>query len=121
MAIILNDIVLPDDLDWVDQYWVARIETGKYTLSGAYVVFSATRQAGRPITLRGGEDYAWIDESTFDALIALAELGQNMTLQIDDQVFTVRFRYDDEPIYASRIGPGPWMNNVLLKFVTVEV
>lgn len=54
----LNDgavIRLPDDLLWVDEHaWTPGVASVSYLLTGALLVESAIRQAGRPITLVGG-------------------------------------------------------------------
>lgn len=51
MAIILDTVELPDDLAWPDRYsWQAVDVSVEYSLTGAAIIQSAEKQAGRPIT-----------------------------------------------------------------------
>jgi hypothetical protein len=44
-------LVLPDDLLWTDEHaWTPAVAAVSYLLTGALLVESAARQAGRPIT-----------------------------------------------------------------------
>jgi len=90
--ITLGNIALPADLHWVDEFdWMAIEQSEDYTLTGALVVQTGTRHAGRPITLSG--DWAWVTRSTVKALQALADTGQSMLLTLaDSRSFTTRFR-----------------------------
>jgi hypothetical protein len=55
-----DTVVLPDDLLWVDEFDWARVEQrSEHTISGALLIEAAARQAGQPITLQAGADYAW--------------------------------------------------------------
>ena len=43
---------LPDDLLWSDEHaWSPAVANASYLITGALLIQSATRQAGRPITL----------------------------------------------------------------------
>ena len=43
---------LPDDLLWSDEHaWSPAVASTSYLITGALLIQSATRQAGRPITL----------------------------------------------------------------------
>ena len=45
---------LPDDLLWADEHaWSPAVASTSYLITGALLIQSATRQAGRPITLVG--------------------------------------------------------------------
>lgn len=56
---------LPDDMLWADEFdWRPVVQNTQYTVTGALVVEAAAKQAGRPITLQGGADYAWMPRST---------------------------------------------------------
>lgn len=53
-------VTLPDALDWADEFaWSPVEQTSVYTTTGALLIESALKQAGRPITLEGGEDRTW--------------------------------------------------------------
>ncbi len=57
---LLDTVQLPRGLVWVDEFAWRPVESStEYTLSGALVIDSATRLAGRPITLQGSEDAGW--------------------------------------------------------------
>lgn len=126
MAITLTynttTIELPEDLQWVDEHdWVTVREDVQYTLTGSVVITTNKVQAGRPITLQGGDDYAWINEDAISSIRALAEADATMTLTINDRSFRVRFRYGDGAISATRIFPGiEWFNNVIIRLREVQ-
>lgn len=78
-------IALDDQLHWTDEYaWRPVEQRQQYTLTGALVVESALKQAGRPVTLAGDRSRAWLPRSTVEQLRA-AEL-------LDGQVFTLVYR-----------------------------
>ncbi len=68
-------LTLPDDLLWADEHaWTPAVASTTYLITGALLVQSATRQAGRPITLVGPSDMAWVTRATVAALHAWAAL-----------------------------------------------
>lgn len=104
--ITLGTVSLPPDLQWSDEFsWVALGMTAKVTLTGAEIVQSGSLQAGRPITLQGGMDFAWLDYATVEALRALATAaGAVYTLTLADaRTFQVRFRGEDTPVEATPV------------------
>jgi len=102
-----NDtLLLPDDLLWVDEHaWTAATANVEYLLTGALLIESAARQAGRPITLVGAPDMAWVRRSTVDRLHALAHLPQQMLRLAfaDGRTFGVMFRHADGAIEAEPV------------------
>lgn len=53
-------VQLPDDMTWPDEFtWQQVEQSSEYTTTGALVLDSSVKQAGRPITLQGSETYAW--------------------------------------------------------------
>lgn len=101
----LATVTLPD-LIWGDEFdWTPVEQSADYTLTGALIIETAVRQAGRPITLMGGEEYGWTDRATVLALAALvAQPGLEMTLTLDDaREFQVVFRQDDKPMDAGPV------------------
>jgi hypothetical protein len=80
MATTLSDgvttITLPDDFVWDDEHdWHPVEQAVDYTLTGAILVHTAIKQAGRPITLVGEEDHSWVTRSTVDALKTYADVA----------------------------------------------
>lgn len=91
MAITLSAITLPQGLVWSDEFaWSDLAQSTTYTLTGSLVVEQTTRQAGRPITLVGGRDFAWLTRAQLVALKELLDAGAPMTLTLHDhRAFTV--------------------------------
>lgn len=98
--ITLNDgtttINLPPDMYWPDESWTG-IEAGNddYSLNGALHIDPFVKQTGRPITLQGGDNFAWTTWQTVLDLVAWAQdPAKEMTLTLPDaRTFTVRFDY----------------------------
>ncbi|BCL59972.1 hypothetical protein DGMP_06650 [Desulfomarina profundi] len=97
--ITLDTIELPEELYWQDETaWVpVQQPEPARSLDGSLLVEPATMQGGRPITLVGGEDSAWVSYATVKALLAYASVaGKVMTLTLGDgREFDVMFRYHD--------------------------
>jgi hypothetical protein len=101
---------LPDDLLWSDEHaWSPAVASVSYLLTGALLVQSATRQAGRPITLVGPSDMAWMTRAAVTTLHnwAAAPLSASsgrfeLTLT-DARVFTVAFRHFDTAVEAEPV------------------
>jgi len=109
MTVLLEDIQLPDDIQWIDEF--AGHGVGQQispTLTGALLI-EETRQAfGRPITLASNQA-AWVTRATVEQLEALAatplEDGQTLTLEWGDgRTFAVVFdRSGGKPIEAEEV------------------
>lgn len=85
MAIYLDNVRLPDGLRWSDEFaWTPVAQATEYSLTGALIVEQATKQAGRPITLVGGKDFAWLTRSALTSLKTLLNTGAPMTLTLHD-------------------------------------
>lgn len=91
MAIALGVVTLPQGCVWSDEFaWSDLAQSTTYTLTGSLVVEQTTRQAGRPITLIGGKDFAWLTRAQVTSLKALLDAGASMTLTLhDSRTFTV--------------------------------
>ena len=80
-----------------------------YLVTGALLVQSAVRQAGRPITLTGAIDMAWVTRATVATLhewaaVPLAAGSGRFELALGDtRVFTVAFRQADTAIEAEPV------------------
>ncbi len=117
MAITLTwsttTMTLPAALDWADEFaWSPVVQSHTWLLDGSLHVDAATRQAGRPITLQGAADRAWMARADALALQAWAAIpGLQMTLLIDGTAHTVvwdheRTALDVRPL-PSMVGVSP--------------
>jgi hypothetical protein len=98
-------LTLPADLLWSDEFeWRPVAQATDYTLTGALIVQAAARTAGRPITLRSGENYAVLTRQQLDTLSAWADVpGQQMTLSIRGTSRTVMFAHQDAPVITAEM------------------
>jgi len=103
-------LLLPDDLLWTDEHaWTPAVASTSYLITGALLIQSATRQAGRPITLVGAADMAWVTRATVEQLLAWASIpvdaatGRFALTLADGRSFTVAFRHADTPIESEPV------------------
>jgi len=102
MAIILDTVELPDDLAWPDRYsWQAVDVSVEYSLTGAAIIQSAEKQAGRPITLQSTEQRAWVSRLIVAALKVLqADPVATYTLEARGETYTVVIQsVEAEPLW----------------------
>jgi hypothetical protein len=109
-----DTLVLPDDLLWLDEHsWSPTVAAVSYLITGALVVQTATRQAGRPITLAGAVDMGWVSRATVTTLEAWAAFpltetqGRFQLLVPDGRLFTVAFRHADAALEAEPVTGFP--------------
>jgi len=104
MAIQIGSVVLSDGLVWDDEYaYTGIVQDVKRTLGGVPVVYSASVQGPRPITLRSLDDQGFQTLAQVNALMELAKTKDGQfTLQLDARSFTVRFRHDEPPVVEVR-------------------
>ncbi len=103
-------LALPDDLLWTDEHaWTPAVAAVSYLLTGALLVESAARQKGRPITLVGAADMAWVTRVTVNTLHAwAANPGSRFELTLaDGRAFTVAFRHHETAIEAEPVTGFP--------------
>jgi len=104
--ITLGTLELPPDLLWSDEHkWLPVGAATKRTLTGAKVIQVGLLQAGRPITLEAGTDFAWITYAMVEQLRTMAadaETYRNLVFP-DGRTFTVRFRIEDTAIEAEPV------------------
>lgn len=107
MAITLDTITLPADLIWTDEYdWTPKEASESRTLTGALIIQTGTKQAGRPITLAGDDRSAWTTRATADALQAKLSTDTAMTLTLNDgRQFQVFWRHADKPLDTRPVVP----------------
>lgn len=97
MAITLTKgattLELPEDLLWVNEFrWSPVAQATERSLTGALLIDVGSRVGGRPITLAGKENFAWILRSGLETLQAWAALpGQQFTLTHNGVARTVIF------------------------------
>ena len=101
MAITLDAINLPADLEWIDEYtWSPVKNKSDISLAGKLIIQEAAQLKGREITLQGGTEASWVTRAIVDALKAKADTADNqMTLSYHGRNFTVAFnRANGNPI-----------------------
>ena len=87
----------------------ARSDWDDLLITGALLIQSATRQAGRPITLVGAVDMAWVTRATVEQLRAWAAVpvgsatGRFALTFADGRAFTVAFRHSETAIEAEPV------------------
>ncbi len=101
---------LPDDLLWADEHaWSPAVASTSYLITGALLIQSATRQAGRPITLVGAPDMAWVTRAVVEQLRIWAAAPVSSTsgrfelTLADGRVFNVAFRHQESAIEAEPV------------------
>lgn len=98
MEIALSDgtttLQLPPGLQWRDEFGWDKVEQDQeYSLTGALILQEGAKQSGRPITLYGGKEGAWIDRQTLLNLQLMSNVpDQTMTLVLWGTSYTVAFR-----------------------------
>ncbi|MBP9904496.1 MAG: hypothetical protein KBF66_02985 [Rhodoferax sp.] len=124
-------LTLPDDLLWSDEHdWTPVVSSVSYLMTGALLVQSATRQAGRAITLVGAADMAWVTRATLEKLrlwagVALDPPSGSFTLTFKDaRTFTVAFDHASGPIEAAPVlgypsGHDGDFYHLLLRFLEI--
>lgn len=102
MSITLSDgivnLALPADLYWNDEHaWHPVEQVAERTLTGAIIVQTAAKVAGRPITLQPEDDgSAWMSLATLNQLRAWAAVpGKELVLTLRGQDYDVIFRHHD--------------------------
>lgn len=105
MNATLDAFELPTDLVWIDEFdWTPVEQSEQHTLTGGLIIDSGIKQAGRPMTLKGGEDAAWVVRENLKTLYAKLDDDASMTLTLGDgRVFTVRFDHKNQPIESQPI------------------
>jgi hypothetical protein len=102
-------IDLPNDMFWTDEHkWVPAVAKPQFTLTGALVIESAAKLAGRPISLEPPEDMAWVSRATVEALREWAATpGRRFKLAFeyptDTRQFIVVFRHNETPLEATPV------------------
>lgn len=93
MSILLDGIALPADLIWSDEYDHTPVkQTVSTAVDGSLIVEVAAQAKGRPITLKGDENAAWIDRATLELIRAKQyQPALSMTLSMRGINYNVLF------------------------------
>lgn len=109
-----DTLMLPDDLLWLDEHsWSPTVASVSYLITGALLVQTATRQAGRPITLAAAVDMGWVPRTTvltlqdWVAIPLTASSGRFQLSMGEGREFTVAFRHDDLGLEAEPVTGFP--------------
>lgn len=100
----VTPVTLPDDLQWVDEFdWLpVSVKTGR-TITGALWVQESAIAGGRPITLQGGDSFAWVSRSVVAALWALAgQVNVPLTLTLRGTNYSVAFERENGKAIEAR-------------------
>jgi len=121
-------LTLPDDLLWSDEHsWSPVVSSVSYLITGSLLVQSATRQAGRAITLVGAADMAWVARSVVNVLRDWAALpldavsGRFELTLTDARVFTVAFRHADGALEAEPVTGFPARSDMDYYRITLKL
>lgn len=120
-------INLDSDLRWIDEgSWQPVEQTAQRTITGALIVSTSARTAGRPITLQPDDDRsAWMQKSTVDTLLEWASFpGREFVLNLRGVNRDVIFRHQDGGVDAtpivhfSDVQPDDWYS-VIIRFMEI--
>ncbi|MCM2319058.1 MAG: hypothetical protein NDI93_06980 [Pseudomonas sp.] len=100
-------VTLPPDLIWDNEFaWRQVEQITQYTGTGALVVDQWSKQAGRPMTLKGDATYGWALRSLLNTLNAwAAQTELQLTLLRNGTSWTVIFDQAASAIEAEPIVP----------------
>lgn len=100
-----TSVTLSDDFTWPDEFTWPKVVTQKtYSVTGALLIETNTRQTGRPITLVGDEMSAWLSRAALNTLRTFLETaGAAMTLVFRGQTFNVMFDHEGGALEAEPI------------------
>ncbi len=103
----LDNLTLPEDLIWVDEFdWSPVEQSQSYSVTGALIIQSGTKQAGRLITLSGDSSSGLISRHDLKLLQIKSNTNPTMVLTLNDaRTFNVIFNHTKNPIEAK-----PWID-----------
>lgn len=100
LTYLTTTVTLNPDLIWIDEHnWFPVEQSVQRTITGALIVSTAERVAGRPVTLAPVDaSSAWMPQATLDALRNLAVVpGRVLQLNIRGTSRDVIFRHHEGP------------------------
>lgn len=99
----LDNLTLPDDLIWIDEFdWTPVEQTQTYSITGALIIESGTKQAGRVMTLKGDNDAGLITRATLKSLYSKLNNSSMVLILNDNRAFNVVFNHKTKPIDAKQ-------------------
>jgi len=102
MSITLSNgtttLTLPPDLAWINEdSWAPVVQETGYSVGGALIIETATKLAGRQITLQSQQNVAWVSRADVLQLRDWAAVaGQVFTLTIPDRALTLSVVFDHQ-------------------------
>lgn len=101
----LGPLTLPKDLAWTDEFtWQQVLQTAEYSTTGALILDSWGKQAGRPITLVGNETRAWCKRDVLKTLRQWAsQPGTTFTLSLRGETRSVVFNHEAGAVDAEAL------------------
>ena len=120
----LDGLTLPGDLLFSDDYngWTPVEQSLAYTLEGNLVIEESVKLAGRPISLQGAVNRAWIERGMLEQLRTRLTPGKEMALVLaDGRTFTVTWRHGATPIEAEPVMPLAPVDDTLDYVVTLRL
>ena len=115
---------LPDDLFWSDETsWSQVVQTAERTITGALVIQTHSRIAGRPITLQPeAENASWINRGDLMTLKSWADIpGCEMLLSHRGISYNVVWRHHEGEViqatpvvHYSDVQSGDWYTATLM-------
>lgn len=109
-----QEITLPNDLLWEDEFsWIPPVAKETYSLTGALIIETASRKAGRPITLRAPDDsMAWVTRAQLELLRTMSSIPEKkfylrLEYPSDTRQFLVMFKQAGNPVEARPVRGFP--------------
>lgn len=101
---ILDNLTLPTDLIWIDEFdWTPVQQTQTYSITGALIIESGVKQAGREITLSGDNSSGLISRADLITLETKLTATTPLVLTLNDaRTFNVIFNHAKKPIEAKQ-------------------
>lgn len=98
----LDNLTLPTDLLWTDEFdWTPIEQSRSYSVTGALIIQTGTKQAGRPITLSGDANSGLISRADLATLQSKLTTNTALVLTLNDaRTFNVTFDHSKNPIEA---------------------
>lgn len=85
MGIGYGTLTLPVGLRWEDEFsWSPIVLSSQYTITGSLVLYTGTKQSGRPLTLIGGRNFCWTSRSFIEDLQEELNTVDEKTLILED-------------------------------------
>lgn len=101
----VDSVDISDDFDWPDEYAWPKVALQKtYSVTGALLVETNTRQTGRPITLVGTEQIAWMTRLDLTQVREFVDTpGAELELVFRSLTFNVMFDHEAGALEATPV------------------